>query len=113
MISAIGQPFLTNAPAKVSALWFSDKGRVIATTIATVANPLGVAVGFLIPAIFVDDDDAKVKNRLLAKSHILNSLICQAIIGSVVCLLVLIFFREKPPTPPSPSAGIMSNSAIH
>jgi len=30
---------------------------VIATTIATVANPLGVAVGFLIPAIFVEDSD--------------------------------------------------------
>jgi len=26
MIAAIGQPFLTNAPAKVSALWFSEKG---------------------------------------------------------------------------------------
>lgn len=26
MISAMGQPFLTNAPAKVSALWFSEKG---------------------------------------------------------------------------------------
>jgi fucose permease len=59
MIAAIGQPFLTNAPAKVSALWFSEKGRVIATTIATIANPLGVAVGFLIPAIFVDDSDVR------------------------------------------------------
>jgi hypothetical protein len=26
MIAAMGQPFLTNAPAKVSALWFSEKG---------------------------------------------------------------------------------------
>ena len=26
MIAAIGQPFLTNSPAKVSALWFSEKG---------------------------------------------------------------------------------------
>jgi hypothetical protein len=26
MIAAIGQPFLTNAPAKVSAMWFSEKG---------------------------------------------------------------------------------------
>jgi fucose permease len=57
MIAAIGQPFLTNAPAKVSALWFSEKGRIVATTIATVAMPLGVAVGFVIPALFVDDED--------------------------------------------------------
>lgn len=63
----MGQPFLTNAPAKVSALWFSEKGvsrkyimflqRIVATTIATVAMPLGVAVGFVIPALFVDDQD--------------------------------------------------------
>lgn len=26
MISAIGQPFLTNAPAKVSAQWYGEKG---------------------------------------------------------------------------------------
>jgi hypothetical protein len=26
MIAALGQPLLTNAPAKVSALWFSEKG---------------------------------------------------------------------------------------
>jgi hypothetical protein len=26
MVAAVGQPFLTNAPAKVSALWFSEKG---------------------------------------------------------------------------------------
>ena len=57
MIAAIGQPFLTNAPAKVSAHWFSEKGRVIATTIATVSNPIGVAVGFVIPAFFVNDSD--------------------------------------------------------
>jgi|LauGreDrversion4_2_1035121.scaffolds.fasta_scaffold639892_2 FLVCR family feline leukemia virus subgroup C receptor-related protein len=33
MISAMGQPFLTNSPAKVSALWFSEKGVIITSLI--------------------------------------------------------------------------------
>lgn len=32
-------------------------------------------------------------------------MLCQAIIGIVVAVMIVIFFREKPPTPPSPSAN--------
>ena len=80
----------------------------MATTVATVANPLGVAVGFLIPSIFVDPTDVLPENRDRARTDIVNSLYCQAIIGTVVALLIAIFFREKPPTPPSPSAAPMA-----
>ncbi|CDW77331.1 major facilitator superfamily protein [Stylonychia lemnae] len=102
MISAIGQPFLTNAPAKVAAQWY-------ATTIATASIPLGVAVGFVIPSIFVDNDDNLPQNKDNARDHIFNSLLCQAIIASVIAALILFFFREKPPTPPSPSAGVQKD----
>ena len=76
---------------------------------ATVANPLGVAIGFVIPALFVDDSDKDPINRVIARKNIFNSLLCQAIIGSVITVLTVIFFREKPPTPPSPSGGIHHN----
>jgi hypothetical protein len=69
-----------------------------------VATPLGVAVGFLIPAIFVDDSDLNPVNREKAKKDIFDSLLCQAILGTLITALVCIFFREKPPTPPSASA---------
>lgn len=80
---------------------------MIATTIATIANPLGVAVGFLIPSLFVENDDKDPLNRSRAQDNILNSLICQAALGTVVAILIVIYFKEKPPTPPSPSAGPM------
>jgi hypothetical protein len=69
-----------------------------------VANPLGVAVGFLIPALFVDTDDILPINKESARDHIWQSLICQAGIATAVAALIVIFFKEKPPTPPSPSA---------
>ena len=76
MIAAVGQPFLTNAPAKVSGLWYGEKGRVIATTIASVASPIGGAIGFVLPTFFVVNDDVKPENKESARDHIFYSLLC-------------------------------------
>jgi hypothetical protein len=70
MIAAIGQPFLTNAPAKVSSLWYGEKGRVIATTIASVAGPVGAAIGFVLPTFFVNSDDNLEENKDQARTNI-------------------------------------------
>ena len=53
MFAAIGQPFLACAPAKLAGQWFGENERVIATTIATASQPLGVAIGYAFPEIFV------------------------------------------------------------
>ena len=53
----MGHPFLANAPVKVASTWYSEKGRVIATTITMISIQLGVAVGFLIPVFFISEDD--------------------------------------------------------
>ena len=52
---AIGQPFMYNAPAKVTTNWFPYKERAIATMIGTNANMLGVTLGFLLPSLFIDE----------------------------------------------------------
>lgn len=77
--------------------------RVIATTIATVAQPLGVAVGFVFPSIFVKtaDADPGQENVDNARHHIFQSQLWQAVVGTAVLLLLLVFFKEKPKTPPS------------
>ena len=49
MIIAIGQPFIYNAPTKVSAFWFPEKERVYATTIGANASLLGITIGYLFP----------------------------------------------------------------
>ena len=106
MIAAVGQPFLANAPTKVAQQWYSEEGRVIATTIGAAANPLGVACGFVLPALFVGDKDTLPENKVHAREDIFYSLLLQAGLTTVVAILVLISFREKPPTPPSASCEV-------
>ena len=57
-LMAIGQPFMYNAPAKLSTNWFSYQERAISTMIGTSANILGVTLGFLLPPLFIDPYEA-------------------------------------------------------
>lgn len=77
---------------------------MISTTVATISNPLGVAIGFVLPVLFVTDQDNLPENREDAKTNIFYSLLCQALIQTAVTIIIVVFYKEKPPTPPSASA---------
>ena len=101
--AAFGQPLLAIAPAKLATYWYGQNERVIATTVATAAQPIGVAFGFVFPTIFVkaDDADPGEQNEENARKHIFQSQFWQAIIACFLFVLILIFFKEKPNVPPS------------
>lgn len=44
IIIGLAQPFVLTAPTRYSDLWFTESGRIAATGVATLANPLGGAV---------------------------------------------------------------------
>ncbi|KAL8748655.1 MAG: hypothetical protein Q9199_008123, partial [Rusavskia elegans] len=48
ILIGLAQPFVLSAPTHYSSLWFSPRGRVSATAIASLANPFGGALGQLI-----------------------------------------------------------------
>lgn len=100
VFAAIGQPFLINAPAKLAAEWFGQNERVIALTISVASTAIGAAVGFEVPTIFVSNED----EGDTFKHNVMLSLLAQAIAGGVIFLLCLVFFKNKPKNPPSPSA---------
>ena len=52
-LAAVFQPFVYNAPAKVTAEWFDKHQSSVATMIGTCANIFGVLVGFLLPKVFI------------------------------------------------------------
>ena len=52
---AIGQPFMYNAPTKLTSNWFPKNERTLATMVGTQTNVFGVVLGFLFPRVFVDD----------------------------------------------------------
>ncbi len=53
---------LSCSAAKLAALWFGENERVIATTIGMAAQPIGVAIGYVVPSIFVTIDDNLPEN---------------------------------------------------
>lgn len=67
----------------------------MATTLLSVVNPLGVGIGFLLPQIYVDSDASGEDG----KDQIYNLMLFQAILGTVMCIPI-VFFKDKPPTPP-------------
>ena len=64
--------------------------------------------------IFVKNSDADPgdANKENARHHIYQSLLYQAIVGTVIWILCLVFIREKPPTPPSSSCENVTKDVI-
>jgi len=48
ILTGLAQPFVLAAPTRYSDLWFTNKGRVAATAVASLANPFGGALAQLI-----------------------------------------------------------------
>ena len=92
VITGLAQPFVLAAPTRYSDLWFSPRGRVSATAVASLANPFGGALGQLIGPFLVS-----------APSDIPNLTLYVAIISSVATI-PSIFIPAKPPTPVSASS---------
>lgn len=106
LMVAASQPFYLNMPAKIAGSWFAVKERDIGTTLCSLANPLGSAVGSILPAIFVsgggDDDTGDVKG-------VATLMLVQLFFAVLSILLVFFFFSSAPPTPPSNSAMQMNS----
>jgi len=95
MFGAIGQPFFLNAMSLLAVNWFPDNQRTIATTIASVANPVGVAIGFVIGPMMAPTS-ADIPRLLYLNAIIINALL----------LPIVFLFRGKPSLPPSASASV-------
>mmetsp|Transcript_16052 Transcript_16052/g.15771 ORF Transcript_16052/g.15771 Transcript_16052/m.15771 type:complete len:199 (-) Transcript_16052:610-1206(-) len=100
---AFGQPFVISSPAKVAGVWFGDKERALATTLGSLAGPFGAVIGYLLPLPLISDSDTDPKS--LGRSRMSRYILIQSIIITALTLPVLIFIRNRPPTPPSASAA--------
>lgn len=96
-IVAASQVFILSLPAKVAAVWFGPDQVSSACSIGVFGNQLGIALGFLLPPVLVENhpdlnligDDLKLMFYIVAG------------FTSLLVILVLIFFKAGPPTPPS------------
>jgi MFS transporter, FLVCR family, MFS-domain-containing protein 7 len=96
VIVATAQPFYLNMPAKIAAAWFAVQERDVATTLCSLANPLGSALGSILPAMIVSGSGHDVKGVSVL-------LLVQMIVALAGLSLTYFFFESSPPTPPSNS----------
>ncbi|XP_064617494.1 heme transporter FLVCR2-like isoform X2 [Liolophura sinensis] len=96
-ICAIAQLFVLGIPPRLAAVWFGLDEVSTATSIGVFGNQVGVAVGFLIPPEIVpnSEDLGKVGRDLRIMMY------STAGVTTALFILVLLFFKEQPPRPPS------------
>ncbi|PNY25470.1 Major facilitator superfamily domain-containing protein 7 [Tolypocladium capitatum] len=92
ILIGFAQPFILAAPTSYSDLWFTSRGRVAATAVTSLANPLGGALGQLINPLWVNRP-GDISNMVLYVSII-----------STVCCVPAFFVPAAPPTPVGPSS---------
>ncbi|QDS75099.1 hypothetical protein FKW77_007113 [Venturia effusa] len=93
ILIGLAQPFVLAAPTRYSDLWFTDRGRISATAVASLANPLGGALGQLIGPLWATKP-----------SEVPRMVLYTALISSLASIPSL-FVPAKPPTPPTASSS--------
>lgn len=93
ILIGFSQPFVLAAPTRYSNLWFSDRGRVSATALASLANPLGGALGQLVSPLWATH-----------QRNIPSMTLYTAIISTIATIPAL-FIPKAPPSPPSSLAA--------
>mmetsp|Transcript_26638 Transcript_26638/g.48344 ORF Transcript_26638/g.48344 Transcript_26638/m.48344 type:complete len:480 (-) Transcript_26638:3219-4658(-) len=96
ILGALGQPFLTNLPAKMASVWFGSEERDLACVLGFLANLMGTAIGSVLPVLFTYTYDHQ-------SIQMFGLLLTEFIIAMGVLVLVALFVKEKPLTPPSAS----------
>ncbi|RWA03705.1 hypothetical protein EKO27_g11401 [Xylaria grammica] len=64
ILIGLAQPFVLSAPTRYSDLWFTNRGRVAATALPSLANPFGAAIGQLVVP-FIATSPPEVSNAVL------------------------------------------------
>ncbi|XP_044266907.1 feline leukemia virus subgroup C receptor-related protein 2-like isoform X2 [Tribolium madens] len=98
-LCAIAQVFMTCIPSKLASTWFGPDEVSTACAIAIFGYHIGLAIGFFMPSSLVrNSDNLDEIGEDFMTLQIINSSITVASF-----IAVLLFFRARPPLPPSQS----------
>ncbi|TVY54184.1 Solute carrier family 49 member A3, partial [Lachnellula cervina] len=91
ILTGLAQPFVLAAPTRYSDLWFTNRGRVAATAVMSLANPFGGALAQLIDPVWAN------------KARDVPNMVLYITIIATIASVPSFFIPSHPPTPSSAS----------
>ncbi|KAI4892281.1 hypothetical protein NFI96_012007 [Prochilodus magdalenae] len=102
---SFAQVFILGMPSRIASVWFGSGEVSTACSIGVFGNQLGIAIGFLVPPILVPN----VEDLDQLAYHISIMFYITAGVATLIFILVIIVFQEKPDIPPSQAQAAMRN----
>uniref|UniRef100_A0A8C9V0Q3 FLVCR choline and putative heme transporter 2 n=1 Tax=Scleropages formosus TaxID=113540 RepID=A0A8C9V0Q3_SCLFO len=94
---SFAQVFILGMPSRIASVWFGSHEVSTACSIGVFGNQLGIAIGFLVPPILVPNVD----NLDELAHHISIMFYITAGVATILFILVIFVFQEKPDIPPT------------
>ncbi|KAF7669124.1 hypothetical protein LDENG_00241000 [Lucifuga dentata] len=94
---SMAQVFILGMPSRIASVWFGTDEVSTACSIGVFGNQLGVAIGFLVPPILVPnvDDIDELAHHIRIMFYI------TAGVATLLFILVIFVFQERPELPPT------------
>uniref|UniRef100_A0AAY4B4I5 Choline/ethanolamine transporter FLVCR1 n=1 Tax=Denticeps clupeoides TaxID=299321 RepID=A0AAY4B4I5_9TELE len=94
---SLAQVFILGMPSRIASVWFGSDEVSTACSIGVFGNQLGIAIGFLVPPILVPN----VGDIDELAYHIRIMFFITAGVATLLFILVVIVFQERPDLPPT------------
>ncbi|XP_028676336.1 feline leukemia virus subgroup C receptor-related protein 1 [Erpetoichthys calabaricus] len=103
-VAAVSQIFILGLPSRIAAVWFGPKEVSTACSVMVLGNQLGVAIGFLLPPVLVPN----TQDDLELMGHNIGIMFYgTAAVATLLFVMTIFVFQEKPPLPPSQSQAVL------
>lgn len=106
-LCSVAQVFILGLPSHIASVWFGPKEVSTACATAVLGNQLGTAVGFLLPPVLVPNTQ---NNTSLLACNISTMFYGTSAVATLLFLLTVIAFKEKPQYPPSQAQAALQDS---
>ncbi|KAM5164882.1 choline/ethanolamine transporter FLVCR1 [Mantella aurantiaca] len=107
IICSVAQVFILGLPSRVASVWFGPKEVSTACATAVLGNQFGTAIGFLLPPVLVPKSD----DVELTGHNISIMFYGTAAVSTLLFVLTIVVFRERPKLAPSQSQAVLRDSS--
>ncbi len=90
---AIAQPFILNSATKLSSRWFPANERATAVGIATLSQFIGILIVMIATPLMISKTTEGIYD-------ISGMMMTWGVVSAIAAVILLIFLKESPPTPP-------------